>query len=140
MNDPSAEMQKAIHAKLVGSSAVQSAMGGTARVFDKVQKDTAYPYIRIGDDQAVGRSNACSDGWDFYSTIHVFSRDALAPRMETKRIMDAVLQALGDDDALPTPTGFRILTVELQTSRTYFEADGVTNHGILTLDYLVRPS
>jgi len=140
MKDPSAAMQTAIYSKLMAHAGLATAMGGTVRVYDKVPAGPAYPYIRIGDDQAVdgGRSNSCADGWDFTATLHIFSRDPNAPRMEAKRISNQVLQAIGDLTAPPAPTGFVVKELELNQTRAYFETDGLTAHGICSLTYLVR--
>jgi hypothetical protein len=137
MKDPSAEMQRAIHAKLVGSSALATAMGGTARVFDKVEASPTYPYIRIGDDQAVDVSNGCFDAWDFFATLHIFSRHTQGPRMEAKAISNAAVGALATFGALPTPSGFKVSEAEVTQARTFFETDGVTAHGVVTIRFRV---
>ncbi len=140
MKDPSAPMQAAIFSKLTTRPALATAMGGTARVYDKVPAGVEYPYIRIGDDQAVdgGRSNGCADGWDFITTLHIFSQDAKAPRMDVKRITNEALQAIGTFASPPTPAGFVVKEIEFGQSRVWFEADGLTAHGIATVTYLLR--
>lgn len=141
MKDPSAAMQKAIYAKLVASSAIAAALGGTAKAYDKSpNQDPAQwpePLLRIGDDQAVGDSNGCADGWEFYSTIHTYSRDAQRPRMVAKELMNHVAIAVGNDAQLPAPLGFVVVEVDLVQSRTFMEADGITAHGVQTFRYLV---
>lgn len=137
MKDPSYAMQGAVHAALVNSAAVKALVGDPARIFDKVESDPVYPFVRIGDDQALGRSNACADGWEFFATVHIFSRDVSAPRPEVKLISNAIGLAIGDDDAPPAPVGFRIDVVELERSETYMEDDGLTAHGVMTFRYLV---
>lgn len=138
MKDPSAAMQTAIHAKLVGSSDLATAMGGAVRAYDKPPADPTYPYIRIGDDQPVGDSNGCADAWEFYATLHIFGRHATAPRPEVKAISNAALAAICTFGSLPAPAGFTVVDAELQQARTYFEADGVTVHGVITVRYLVN--
>lgn len=137
MKDPSAAMQAAIHAKLVASSAIATAMGGTAKAYDKAPDPRPDPFIRVGDDQAVGDSNSCADGWEFYATVHTFSADGQRPRMVAKELMNHVAIAVGNEAQLPAPTGFVVVEVELVQSRTFMEADGVTAHGVQTFRYLV---
>lgn len=137
MKDPGAPMQTAIHAKLVASSAIATAMGGTARAYDKAPDPRPDPFIRIGDDQVLGDSNGCADGWEFMATIHTFSRDATRPRMVLKELMNHVAAAIGDDSTPPLPTGFAVHAIEMVQSRSFFEDDGVTAHGVQTFRYLV---
>lgn len=137
MKDPSVEMQKAIHAKIVASSGIAALMGGAARAYDKVPDPRPDPMIRIGDDQAVGNSNACADGWEMFVTIHTFSRDPQAPRVKVKTLMNLVAQAIGDDASPPTPAGYATDIIELVQSRSYFEEDGLTAHGVQTFRYLM---
>lgn len=139
MKDPSAEWQKAIHAKLVASSALATAMGGTVRAYDKVPEKPTHPYIRIGEDDVRDRSNSCSDGWDVTSTLHIFSDDPIRPRMVAKEISNLVALAIGNLSSPPTPTGFVVKELELVQARAFLDPDGVTGHGVLAISYLVRP-
>ena|SRR6185503_11974471 len=138
MKDPGAEMQKAIHAALMASGDLATAMGGAVRAYDKVVPNPAYPFIRIGDDDAHGIGGSCGDGWEFFATLHIFSRDARAPRMEVKGIANAALSAIANFAALPAPTGCVVRDAELVQSRTFFEDEGVTAHGVATVRYVVR--
>lgn len=138
MIDPSGPMQIAVHGKMMGSSPLNTAMGGTPRVYDKVIPNPQYPYIRNGDDQAVDDSNGCADAWDFYTRLNIFSRSAADPRMEVKRISSALLQALMNPDDLPAPVGLKITEARLVQSRTWFEGnDGLTAHGLVEILYKV---
>lgn len=137
MKDPSGAMQMAIHAKLVASSGIAALMGGTAKAYDKVPDPRPDPLIRIGDDQVVGNSNACADGWEVFVTIHTFSRDAQAPRPKVKTLMNLVAQAIGNDANPPAPAGYTTDIIELVQSRSYFEEDGLTAHGVQTFRYLL---
>lgn len=142
MRDPSAAMQAAIYAKLTGHAGLATAMGGTVRAYDKLPPPNlvTYPYIRLGDDQAVdgGRSNGCADGWDFTITLHIFSRDEQAPRMNAKRISDQALQAIGSLASAPAPAGFVVKDLQLGQARVFYEADGLTAHGVASVTYLLR--
>lgn len=141
MNDPSLAMQTAIYGRLTTHAAMLAAFGGPVRAYDKTPgPKPTYPYLRIGDDQILPRSNACMEGWDVIVTINIFSQHATRPRPEVKEISDAILQAIATAATPPTPAGYKIQALELGQGRTYFEADGITAHGVLTVEYLVRPS
>lgn len=138
MKDPSAAISEAVYQKLINAAGVTALVGSSpARIWDKVPADTGYPYIRVGDDQAVGDSNQCWDGWEFYVTIHIFSRQPQYPRLEVKDIANAVGIAIGDNASLVAPAGFIVTEVELQQSRSFMEDDGITAHGVMTFRYLV---
>lgn len=139
MRDPSAAMQVALFGKLTTHAAITGFAGGAPMVYDKTPAEPVYPYIRIGEDQTLPRANACMDGWDFIATIHVYSRDAMRPRMHAKEVGDAVCQALANREDLPTPAGFVVKESELSSTR-YFMDDGLTGHGVVTLEYRVRPA
>lgn len=138
MRDPSAEMQKAIFAKLNAPGALRTRLGEGDRIFDKTPAAPVYPLIRIGDDQVGNRSNSCADGWDVTCTINVYSRDSRRPRMDAKEIADLVLQAVGNFASPPTPAGFVVKDLELVQSRAFIEADGLTGHAVVVVSYLVR--
>lgn len=141
MKDPSYAMQGAVHTALTASTAVQAVLGNPPRVYDKVPaaEQLSYPYARIGDDQVVGDSNACGDGWEVYVTIHIFSNHAQTPRPQVKQVSNAIGLALGDFSALIAPAGFEVVEVSLEQSRTFFDdKDGLTCHGVMTFRYLVN--
>jgi hypothetical protein len=135
MKDPSHAMQAAVYTKLAADTGVRALIGNPVRLYDKVPNEPAYPYVRLGEDQAVGDSNQCWDGWDFYVTLHIFSRHEQTPRPEAKSIANAIGVALGDNASLIAPAGFHVSEVELEQSRVYFEQDGVTAHGVMTFRF-----
>jgi len=138
MKDPSAAISEAVYQKLIAAAGVTALVGSSpARIWDKVPEGSGYPYIRVGDDQAVGDSNSCFDAWEFYVTIHIFSRHAQYPRLEAKDIANAVGQAIGDHASLIAPAGFIVTEVELVQSRPLTEDDGVTAHQVMTFRYQV---
>lgn len=137
MKDPSYAIQGAVNTALAASAGVKALLGDPPRVYDKAPANANYPYARIGDDQAVGDSNSCADGWEVYVTVHVYGRHPQAPRPQVKAILNAIALALGNNDALIAPAGFVVTEVELEQSRTYMEEDGLTAHGVLTFKYLV---
>lgn len=138
MNDPSAEMQKAIFAKLTGYAPLTSRLGAGPRIFDKTPATPAYPMIRIGDDTVGDRSNSCMDGWDVACTVVVYSQDPKRPRMDAKEIGKLVLAAIADKASPPTPAGFVVKDLSLVQSRANFIDGGLTCQAVLVVEYLVR--
>ncbi len=138
--DPSYAMQAAIASALNSSSALATAMGGTARIFDSVSQGAVYPYVRIGEDQTIGASHGCGDSYEFIATAHIFARqiESLGARPLAKRIGGAVVGALTSDDL--EPSGFIVSDFELVSTRYYFEDDGLTAHGVVSVRYLVDPA
>lgn len=135
MKDPSAAISEAVFQKLINTAGVTALVG--TRVWDKVPDSPTYPYIRIGDDQAVGDSNGCFDAWEFYVTVQCISKHAQYPRLEAKDIANAVGQAIGDNASLIAPAGFLVTEVELVQSRPILETDGLTARQVMTFKYLV---
>lgn len=135
MKEPSAAISEAIFQKLINTAGVTALV--STRVWDKVPEGPTYPYIRIGDDQAVGDSNGCFDAWEFYATVQIFSRHAQYPRLEAKDIANQVALAIGNDASLIAPSGFVVSEVELVQSRPFLEDDGVTARQVMTFKYLV---
>jgi hypothetical protein len=137
VKDPSAAISEAVFAKARAAAGVQALLGDPARIHDKAPVPPVYPYARVGDDQVTGESNACFDGWEVFVTVHSFSRDPAAPRLVVKDIMNAIAQAIGNDEDPPLPSGFAIGLIALEQSRTFYEDDGVTAHGVQTFSYRV---
>jgi hypothetical protein len=137
MKDPTSAVTEAVFAKLAASAAVQAVLGNPIRVYDKVVDNPSYPFGRIGDGQAVGDSVQCFDGWDSYFTLHIFSRHEQYPKLEASDIATVCCQAIGNNDDLPAPSGFKIKEAILEDSRTFFDDDGVTGHTVVTIQYLV---
>jgi len=72
MTSASWALQQAIFAKLTASEAVSSAVG--TRVFDMPPRDTAFPYITIGDGGETNWDTATEPGSQHSLAVHVWSR------------------------------------------------------------------
>ena len=42
--------------------------------------------------------------------------------------------------AISTVTGFRVDAANLETARTFRDADGITEHTVITMRYLISPT
>jgi hypothetical protein len=136
MKEPSHALQPATVAALKASAALKALIGDPVRVRDKVEDGLAFPYVRIGDDQVLDDSNGCADAWEVFSTFHIFADDAAA-RMTVKQICGAIVAAVCDPDAPIAPAGFAVTLSKMHDFRSFFEADGVTAHGVLVVRHLV---
>lgn len=135
-----AELQKAIFSALTGAS--PELVGG--RVYDAVPEEAerieetgaAYPYITIGDENVLNNSNSCSDGWESFAAVHVWSRPENTSKLELKGIVARVVDLL---NTRLTVTGFRTIVGEFYKADSMRDPDGITEHAILTFRYLLDP-
>lgn len=127
-------LQKAIYAALTAAPAICD-----GRVYDNPPetKKRRYPYVTIGDEQALDDGTSCGDGWEVFSDIHVWSRPAAKSKLEVKEIAaDLVDRLTADSFAVP---GFAV-TSQMQTVRSMRDADGITEHAVATIRHLVAPA
>lgn len=124
------ELQKAIVDALKAAPAVA---GGN--VYDRVPTSNLYPRVTVGDEQTIDNGNTCSDGWEIYADVHVWSQKV--GKVEAKEIMVAAVPRLL---AIATIPGFKILATELDAHRIFTEPDGLTTHGVITIRYVIDPA
>jgi hypothetical protein len=107
------------------------------RVFDNPPHGAAFPYLTIGDDQVVDDGNSCGEGWQVYADIHVWSRPAAKSKLEMKDLAAAVVTRLL---ALDGVAGFAVTVAALETARSFRDPDGITEHGVVTMRFLLDPA
>jgi hypothetical protein len=127
ISDPSLPLQKLIVSAL--KSGVP-AVGG--RVYDEVPSMPAFPYVRLGNCQAISEKTDCLEGAEVYLTIDAWSR--MAGKVELKQIGAAIILAL-DDAALSDET-VTINSCLLEDAQYLDDPDGITKHGVLTFHIL----
>ena len=124
------EVQKAVFDALTATPAIA---GGN--VFDRVPPDAPFPRVTIGDEQVVDAGNSCSDGWEVFCDIHVWSR--AVGRVECKELMAEAAERLS---AIETITGFDLVLSDLDGTRMFIEPDGLTSHGVITIRFVIDPA
>lgn len=135
MKDPSLPVQAAIFAALT------TALGAGVGVYDHVPRDpagkvtAAFPYVHIGEDQAVSDADQCHDPSTLFATIHVWSR--AVGKVEAKTLMAACLLAL---DVKLTVAGFEVIGHLVEDVRHLDGGDGVSSHSVATLRYRLGPT
>lgn len=134
------ELQKAVFAALTAAPAICD-----GRVYDnppdEARRSTstgaAWPYATIGDDQVVDAGNSCGDGWEVFCDVHLWSRSSSLSKLEAKTLAAAIVERL---TALDTVDGFVVIAATLETSRTFRDPDGITEHGVVTMRFLLDPA
>jgi hypothetical protein len=121
-------LQKAVFERLAQDPIIKTMVGvdeeENAHVYDEVKEGAQLPFITIGDDTVNPYDTKTYYGEDLTLTLHTWS--AGPGKTETKRIMDAVLQAI---TAMPLIIpGFSVEGIEREFLETL--NDGEVYHGI----------
>lgn len=128
-----AELQKAIYSVVMADPAIA---GGN--VFDRVPGNIdPYPRVTIGDAQIIDDGNSCSDGWEAYSDVHVWSQPDDGSKVEVKTIAAQVVARLIDGSM--TVDGYSVIASALDAYRVFRDPDGKTEHAVITVRYSLEP-
>lgn len=130
----SAELQKLVVGLLTADAAVVGLL--KARVFDRVPEKSLFPYVSIGPSGYVDDDAECITGGEHTLQLDIWSRSP-AGFLECKQVADAVKQALhlNETGALESHAlgELRVLSVRFER-----DPDGLTSHGIVTLQALIE--
>jgi hypothetical protein len=121
MSDHSLGLQKTVFDALDGDSTLQSLV---TDVFDFVPENTAFPYVKIGEETAVDNGTKTLQGNTL--VIHTFSR--YRGSKETKEIMSRIYALLHESSL--TITGASLVNLRFEFSDIIKENDGLTTHGL----------
>ena len=123
MSDHSLGLQKTVFDALDGDSTLQSLV---TDVFDFVPENTAFPYVKIGEETAVDNGTKTLQGNEHTLVIHTFSR--YRGSKETKEIMSRIYALLHESDL--SISGASLVNLRFEFSDVIKENDGLTTHGI----------
>ena len=123
MSDHSLALQKTIFDALDGDSTLQSLV---TDVFDFVPENTAFPYVKVGEETAVDNGTKTLQGNDHTLVIHTFSR--YRGSKETKEIMSRIYALLHESSL--TVSGASLVNLRFEFSDIIKENDGLTTHGL----------
>ena len=123
MSDHSLGLQKTVFDALDGDSTLQSLV---TDVFDFVPENTAFPYVKVGEETAVDNCTKTLQGNDHTLVIHTFSR--YRGSKETKEIMSRIYALLHESSL--TITGASLVNLRFEFSDIIKENDGLTTHGL----------
>jgi hypothetical protein len=133
----SAPVQKAIKAVLSASAELTALMGGTSNVYDRVPDQAPFPYVTISDAQVLPdeSDNTCDQTLrEVLADIHVWARAADA-EVQCKLIGDLL------DTLLAVPLSleqWHCHSGSFENANYFWDADGVTGHGVIRFRYLVQ--
>jgi len=123
MSDHSLGLQKTVFDALDGDSTLQSLV---TDVFDFVPENTAFPYVKIGEETAVDNGTKTLQGNEHTLVIHTFSR--YRGSKETKEIMSRIYALLHESSL--TVSGASLVNLRFDFSDIIKENDGLTTHGL----------
>lgn len=127
MHDPSHALQKALVARLKAQVSMVD-----SRVFDRPPMTAQFPYIQIGQTQAVDDDAGCIDGATCYVTLHVWSRAVGA--VEARKISDQIAAAVQGWEPDLSADGFAFVDAGLNSAQVMQDPDGATTHAVLTFE------
>lgn len=133
--DPALAVQKAIRARLTGTTAV-TALVTASSILDRNERPAPDPSIILGEDQVVDPGMSIArDVVRVHSTIHIWKTE---PSLEgVKTISSAIRKAL-KSARLALDAGLECGDCRVADTRFLRDPDGKTSHGIVTVETLVR--
>ena len=127
MSIHSFELQKAVFSALNTGSITDASGSAITGVFDDVPTNTAYPYIRIGEETLSDNSSKDKDSFEHTLTIHIWSQ--YRGNRDIKDIMKQVHDLLHDSSL--TVSGASMVNMRQEFHTTITEGDGITRHGVM---------
>ena len=124
MTDFSVTLQTTVYNALLASNPLTTKLGGN-NIYDFVPENTAFPYVKIGDQTMVDDGTKTKKGTDFTLMIHTFSR--YRGSKEIKEIMSLVYDVL-HESSLSVSGAMNNMRFEF--SDIIKENDGLTTHGM----------
>lgn len=115
-------VQQAVYNALTGDTTL---MGLVSGVYDRVQQNTAYPYVTLGEAEQRVFDTATTQGSEIETTLHVWSREG--GRKQALTILER-LHTLLHNGSL-TISGHALVTMRGQTAGVTLLDDGLTYHG-----------
>jgi len=116
---PGNALQKGLYDRLTGYAALTSALGGP-KVYDHVPQGTAAPYVVIGADTVLDGDTRTQSGWECTVTIHAWDFEK-AGRKSVKTLLSHLYDALHQQEATITVTGFTLVQVRFEFEETFQE-------------------
>jgi hypothetical protein len=129
----SAELQKAVLAALLADSAVAAIVG--TRVFDRMPADGDYPCITFGPSDYTLLELTCLGARIETLQIDCWTR-ADGRIWPARELADAVVAALHNAALSMAVNAF--VTARVDGVRVFLDADGVTAHGVVSLESVLE--
>lgn len=126
--EPSLELQKAVRARLVASSAVTALVPASA-IIDRNSRPEIFPCILIGEGQTVPDAGLARSRHETFADLHIWRTEP--GLVVSKQVAGAIRAALADTFwSIP---GLHVADLFISGSRFMRDPDGVHSHGIITL-------
>ena len=140
MRHPGTALQKALYNRLLGYAPLIAELGGN-KVYDTLPQTTATPYVVIGDDTGVNWDTKTDNGWNYTTTIHVFTED-IPGKKAVKTLLGHVYDALHSQEANIILVGFNLVACSYDFETSYLEpgAEGASDkywHGVIRFRFLI---
>ena len=123
MSEHSLALQKTIFDALDTDSTLQSKV---TDVYDFVPENTAFPYVKLGEDTAIDNGTKTLQGNEHTLVVHTFSR--YRGSKEIKDIMARIYTVLHESSL--TVSGASLVNLWFEFSDVLKENDGLTTHGL----------
>lgn len=133
MSGISFALQQAIFAVLSASSELQALIGN--RLFDYVPRDSAFPYVVLGDGSEADWSTATEEGTEHAIQIDVWSREP--GHNEARQIADVIRVTL--NNAALTVSGATLIDIRHLATGFSRESDGQTFRARLQFRAVTEP-
>lgn len=128
MTEASLDLQKAIRARLVVTSAVTSLVPASS-ILDRNARPEVFPCILIGEGQTLMDAGIARDRSQVFTDLHVWQTEAgLAG---CKGIVGAIRDALSD--GYWTLDHHQVADLYLSSVRFMRDPDGIHSHGVVTV-------
>tara|TARA_R100001591_G_scaffold108515_1_gene118057 strand:- start:921 stop:1328 length:408 start_codon:yes stop_codon:yes gene_type:complete len=126
------DLQSAIYSLLNNDSTLDSLVGNN-KIFDNVPDDTSYPYIQIGLETVSNIGTKTVDGNVYNVDIDVWSQ--YRGQKEIKEIMERIY-VLCHDITISVSGADSVMSYVTNVT-TLREADGITRHGIVNINFTI---
>ena len=127
------DLQSAIFSLLSGDSTLDSLVGNN-KIFDTVApQDTAYPYVLIGTEIATDIGTKSLDGKLYNVDIDVWSQ--YRGQKEIKEVMERIYNLM--NNVTISVSGADSVMSYVNSATTLVEADGITRHAIININFTV---
>lgn len=136
----SEELQRYLFAALQSVPEVANLAGG--RVYDRVPKDISgqttamFPYVSFGTVDVVDDYAECVEGETHTIQLDVWSR--AVGQAECKNIVDGIKRAL--KRAQPVLTDNAVVEVNVPFTQILRDPDGLTTHGVVSVEIMAEIS
>ena len=132
-----AALQSALYQKLNGTTALTGLIAG---IYDIVPQELSeenppedvFPYVVIGDDRISAWDTDTEFGFEAKITIHVWTR--AGGREQNQLIQKQIYLALHRQTL--SVTGYNTISATFTESDLFIDADGLSQHGVITFRLL----